>query len=454
MPEANLPVIPEYITVHLGKPDSNARNITVPFIDYIKNVASSEIYPTWPENAIRANVLAQVSYALNRIYTEFYRSRGYDFDITNSTQYDQAFVEGRDVFDTISKVVDDIFNDYIIKQGSVEPYFSQYCNGTTVTCNGLSQWGTVPLANQGMNPYEILTYYYGDDIDIVFNAPVQSIQESYPGFPLKLGDSLNEVKTIQVQLNRIRNNYPSIPRISSADGIFGAETEAAVKKFQQIFNLTVDGIVGKATWYKIKNVYNAVKRLNELSSEGVKYEDIALLYPTILKKGDSGLGVYTLQYYLAVIGYFNTAFPLIPLTGVFDEDTYNAVLTFQNAFGLTVDGIVGRETWKQLSKTYDETVGSLPYNYEGKTAAIYSGDMLKYSSSGEDVRKLQTYLNLIGRVDPAIPPPSITGYFGDQTLSAVRAFQKRNGIPVSGVVGAYTWNTIANVYNDLIFQGQ
>ena len=183
----NTPVIPEYITVHLGLPDQPAENIRVRFIDYIKNVASSEIYPNWPESAIRANILAQISYALNRIYTEYYRSKGYDFDITSTTQFDQKFIPNRDVFENISQIVDDIFNNYVIKRGTVQPYFTQYCNGTTSTCDGLSQWGTVDLAKQGLVPYEILQRYYGDDIDIVTNAPVANIPESYPGVPLRLG---------------------------------------------------------------------------------------------------------------------------------------------------------------------------------------------------------------------------------------------------------------------------
>ena len=167
-----LPFIPENITVHLGPPDSDADNVTLSFLDYIKNVASSEIYPTWPENALRANIYAQISFALNRIYTEWYPSQGYDFDITNSTAFDQAFVPNRDIYDNISRLVDSLFNSYVRRQGSIEPYFTQYCNGTTVTCEGLSQWGTVPLAEQGLIPYEILQNYYGDDIDIVQNAPV------------------------------------------------------------------------------------------------------------------------------------------------------------------------------------------------------------------------------------------------------------------------------------------
>ena len=166
------PFIPEQITVHLGTPDSNAPNVTVSFPDYIKNVISSEIYPTWPENSMRANIYAAVSFALNRIYTEWYRSRGYDFDITNSTQFDQAFVNGREIFQPVSVLVDELFNSYLRRRGNVEPLFAAFCNGTTVTCEGLSQWGTVDLAKQGFTPYEILTYYYGDNLEIVQDAPI------------------------------------------------------------------------------------------------------------------------------------------------------------------------------------------------------------------------------------------------------------------------------------------
>ena len=193
----NLPIIPENITVHLGAPSSSAQNVTVPFVDYIKNVASSEIYPTWPEEALRANIYAIISFALNRIYTEWYPSRGYNFDITNSTQFDQAFVPDREIFENIIYIVDDIFNDYVVRQGSIEPLFTQFCNGTTSTCDGLSQWGTVSLAESGYTPYRILQNYYGNDIGIVEDARVGEAGESYPGVPLRLGDAGNNVRLVQ-----------------------------------------------------------------------------------------------------------------------------------------------------------------------------------------------------------------------------------------------------------------
>ena len=178
MPERIFPIIPEQITVHLGTPESTAENVTVPFTDYIKNVASSEIYPTWPESALRANIYAIITFALNRIYTEWYRSRGYNFDITNSTQFDQAFVKNRDYFENISRIVDEIFNDYIVRQNDIQPLFSRFCNGTTSKCDGLSQWGSVTLAESGYTPFRILQNYYGDDIRLVENAPVAEIEES------------------------------------------------------------------------------------------------------------------------------------------------------------------------------------------------------------------------------------------------------------------------------------
>ena len=299
-----IPYIPEQITVHMGSPDSDAENITVDFPYYIKNVASSEIYPTWPESSLRANIYVIITYALNRIYTEWYRAIGYDFDITSTTQFDQAFVQNRDIFENISQIVDEIFNDYVRKQGSIEPYFTSFCNGTTVTCSGLSQWGTVELANRGYTPYEILKNYYGNDIEIVRNAEVRTNTPSYPEIILNLGMSGNDVRTIQVQLNRISRNYPAIPKIESPDGTFGVQTEEAVKAFQSIFNLNVTGMVDKATWYKIAYIYISVKRLAELNSEGLSIEEVSKQYSEELRIGMDGSEISNLQYYLAVVGAY------------------------------------------------------------------------------------------------------------------------------------------------------
>ncbi len=447
MAQVNFPVIPETITVHLGPPGSNAENVTVPFVDYIKNVASSEIYPTWPESALRANIYAIISFALNRVYTEFYRSKGYDFDITSSTAYDQAFVKDRDSFGNISDIVDEIFNDYVVKQGSIQPFFTQFCNGTTVTCEGLSQWGTVPLANQGLTPYEILQRYYGNDINIVQNAPVQNVEESYPGTPLKLGDAGNNVKIIQTELNRIAENYPAIPRIAREDGIFGTDTENTVRTFQQVFNIPQTGVVDKSTWYRIKQYYTGVKNLTSLVSEGITLEEAQVPFPGELSEGMTGIGVRTLQYYLNIIGYFNPDLNLLPLDGIFGPATTQAVREFQSYYGLPVTGVVNTDTWNRINKVYIDTVSSLPEEYSGGRAKLYPGYFLTEGISNQDVRDLQTYLALIGRNYRDIPEIPVTGYFGPQTREAVMTFQRLFGLPQTGAVGPVTWSQIAQQYD-------
>ena len=444
-----LPYIPETITVHLGLPDQPAENVTVNFSDYIKNVASSEIYPTWPESAIRANIYAQISYALNRVYIEWYRSKGYDFDITNTTQYDQYFVKDREVFENISRIVDEIFNNYVVREGSVSPLFTAYCNGTTSRCDGLSQWGTVTLAEQGYTPLEILQFYYGDDIAIIKNAPIRPNVESYPGFPLKLGSSGNEVKTIQQQLNRIADAYPSIPKINDPNGIFGAQTEAAVKRFQNIFNLAHDGIVGKSTWYRIKNVYNGVKKLAELTAENLTFDEVEPIYPSLLKEGMSGDYIKTLQYYLNIVAYFYPQIPNINVDGYFGPKTREAVIAFQEMFGLVPDGIVGRDTWKALSNAYKTSINSIPEEYKSEAEIVYPGYVLSEGITNDDVRRLQTFLEKISQAYPSIPSVTVDGVFGEKTKEAVSAIQRMYGIPVSGVAGPVTWGLIINLYNGI-----
>lgn len=322
MPE--YPYIPETITVHLGRPDEPAENVTVPFLEYIQNVASSELYPTWPENALRANIYAQVSFALNRIYTEWYPSRGYDFDITNSTAYDQAFVNGRDIFETVAVLVNELFDRYLARPGFVQPLFAAYCDGRRVQCDGLSQWGTVDLANQGLTPYQILTRYYGEDLDIR-TAPIRPAVRSYPGQPLRLGDVSISVEIMQSRLNRISNNYPAIPKIYPVDGVFDVNTESSVKAFQEIFNLTPDGIVGPATWYQITSVYNAVLRLAELNAIGITLQDISRTLPEELREGMSGEPVRLLQFFLSTVGRFNDDIPTVVIDGIFGSNTRDAV---------------------------------------------------------------------------------------------------------------------------------
>lgn len=449
MPDLIQPVIPENIRVHLGPPSSNAETVTVPFVDYIKNVASSEIYPTWPENALRANIYAIITFALNRIYTEWYPSRGYDFDITNSTQYDQAFVPGREIFENINDIVNDIFDEYVVRNGSIQPLFTQFCNGTTSTCQGLSQWGTVSLAEQGLTPYEILQRFYGGDISILTDTPVASVGESYPGEPLRLGDDSNSVKIIQTELNRISDNYPAIPKIRVENGLFGLDTENAVRAFQEIFGLPQSGTVDKATWYRIRRYYNGVKRLAELSAEGVTEEEASLPYKFELSAGMQGLYVRALQYYLDTIAYANPQLDMVQVTGIFDEPTVRAVEQFQEYYGLPVTGVADNTLWNILNREYRLAVESFPEGYEGERAKIYPGYVLSEGMRSDSVRDLQTYLSFIGSVYPEIPEIPVTGYFGTQTRDAVYTLQRLFGLPQSGLVGVNTWNTIAEEYNAL-----
>ena len=449
MSQAKLPFIPEYITVHLGLPDEPAENVTLPFPEYIKNVASSEIYPTWPESAIRANIYAQITYALNRVYTEFYRSQGYDFDITSTTQFDQKFIKDREIFENISQIVDEIFTSYVVKDGSIAPFFTAYCNGTTTVCDGLSQWDTVDLAKQGLSPFEILEFYYGDNINIVENAPISANVPSYPGVPLKLGSAGNEVRILQQQLNRITRNYPAIPKIKNINGIFGKDTEDTVKAFQRVFNLTPDGIVGEGTWYKIKYIYNGIKRLNELTSEGIALEEVKLPFPTVLSEGSRGDYVKIIQYYLNFIGYFYNNIPPVKIDGIFGPATKNAVEAFQKIFGLPVDGVVGNVTWYNLNKAYTSILNTLPKGYEGNNAVLYPGFFLTEGTRDENVKLLQEYINAISVYYDNITSATAVGIFGPRTKKAVEAIQKMAGIDVNGIVGPVTWNYIARIYSDL-----
>ncbi|MBO5294448.1 MAG: peptidoglycan-binding protein [Clostridia bacterium] len=442
-----LPVIPETITVHLGPPDSNAENVTLPFLDYVANVASSEIFPTWPESAIRANMYAQISFALNRIYTEYYRTRGYDFDITNSTAFDQYFVNGRDIFENIRQIAGELFDNYIRRQGNVEPLFAQYCNGTTVTCDGLSQWGTVSLAEQGYTPYEILTYYYGDNIELVRDAPIENVTTSAPQVALRLGAANDDVRVAQIRLNRISANFPSIPKIAVTDGIFGTDTEDAVRRFQEVFNLTPDGVIGKTTWYTIQNIYIGVKRLNDLNAEGIKPEEVTQQYPGVLQLGDTGNAVLNLQYFIAYVSQFYETIPAVAIDGSFGESTRSAVEAVQRTFGLPVDGVVGERTWNELYRAYVGIVNTIPPEYVEGSAVPYGGVPLRIGAESDQVLLLQQYLNAISDVYPEIPKINPTGYFGTRTQEAVITFQRLAGINPTGVVSAITWSAIAELFN-------
>lgn len=256
-------VIPEYIIVHDGAPsDSTAKNYWVRYKDYIKNVACCEIYPTWPESSIYANILAIQSFTLNRVYTEWYRNQGYDFTITSSTAYDHKWIYGRNIFENIDYLVDTVFANYLSRPGVRQPIFTSYCDGKRVTCSGLSQWGSMYLGDEGYSAIEILRYYYGNDMYINTATQISGVPSSWPGYDLGIGASGEKVLQLQNQLNRIARNYPAIPVIA-ADGIYGPRTAEAVSAFQKIFNLPATGVTDYATWYEISDIFVGVTRISE-----------------------------------------------------------------------------------------------------------------------------------------------------------------------------------------------
>ena len=440
-------IVPKNITVHLGRPAASARNVTVSFRDYIANVASSEVYPTWPIEALKANIHCQISLALNRIYTEWYPSKGYTFNITNSTSYDQYYVHGRTVFDVMVKLTDDIFNTYIRKTGTVNPYYSEYCDGKSVTCPGLKQWGTVTLANQGRNALSILKYYYGSDIEIVRTSNIQSIPRSYPGSPLRQGDRGTAVFTLQRQLNRITKDYPFLGLLT-VDGIFGRKMTEAVKKFQKQFNLTADGVVGRSTWYKISYIYVSVKDLAELTSEGETFSGTLPdsswnLGSSVLKQGSTGSEVEQMQFWLSTLAQYESSIPSVTVDGVYGSGTAAAVRAFQRLYGLTVDGIVGLTTWTEL---YDQFRS---IQSDNGTPNAYPGTALRQGSSGQNVRLVQFWLKIARTVYSSLNNITVDGIFGSSTAAAVRRFQTYFGLTSDGVVGRTTWNKLYEVYNDI-----
>ena len=446
-------VIPENITVHLGAPNSNAKNVTVPFIDYLKSVASSEIYPTWPLQALRANIYAQISFVLNRIFTEWYPSRGYDFNITNSPSYDQKYVHNRSTFESTDAVVEEIFNEYLTKTGRVDPFFAEYCDGKSVTCKGMSQWGSKADADRGMSAIAILRKYYGNDINIVESNNIVPIPVSYPGTPLRNGSSGEAVRVIQAQLNRIANDYPSIKKVN-VNGVFGGDTEAAVKQFQKIFDLTQDGVVGKRTWYKISYIYVSVKKLAQLTSEGESIKDGS--YPgRPVRRGDSGINVQIVQFYLNQTAvYVNSIIPVI-IDGSFGTATENSVKQFQDFFNLEQDGVVGELTWDKMQDIYEGIKMGVSVPEETPPADdSYPGTALRLGSMGPNVEKVQTWLNYVGEIYGEIPFVNIDGIYGPLTRDSVIAFQNQFNLEADGIVGRNTWNRLYAEWQNLTAEGQ
>ena len=439
------PIVPNNITIHLGIPNADANDITVPFTDYISNVASSELYPTWPRNALVANIYAIISFAMNRIYNEWYRSKGYNFDITSSPMYDQTYTFNRSTYENIDDIVNEIFDNYVIKKGQIQPYFTTYCDGRIKTCNGLSQWGTVTLANQGKSPLQILKNYYGTDIEIKYNAPVGNTTEGFPGSTITLGYAGNPVLAIERDLRRIRKNYPAIPEITDTLGIYNEETSNAVKKFQEIFNLPITGDVDKATWYKIKYIYTSVKKLSDLYSEGISQEEATFLYTDELDYGDTGIEVEYIHYFLDAIAFLDNDIPRLPTNSIYNNNTIAMVKAFQKKYKLPVTGKFTYTDWTVLKNAYRNILKSFPKEYQNYISELYPDYFLTRGTTGEDVKRFQQFLLKICRFDKSIPGVRVNGIFDELTEKSVKKIQQDYGFDINGIVGPLLWRKVVEL---------
>ncbi|WP_326908243.1 peptidoglycan-binding protein [Sedimentibacter sp. MB31-C6] len=441
-------VIPNSITVHLGAPDENAENVTVSFIDYIKNVASSELYPTWPEVALRANIHAIISIALNRIFTEWYKARGYNFDITNSTQYDQYFVKNRGIFDRIDNIVNNIFDEYIVRSGSLSPLYAQFCDGRISQCNGMYQWGTVELASQGYTPIDIIKYYYGDDVTLVTDTTVGDPIETFPGTPLQYGDSGQYIQLLQILLNTISTNFPAIPKVP-VDAVYGPSMINAVETFQLIFDLPTTGIVDKSTWYKIRNIHTAVTNLAELTSQGISISEI----PTDITEetGEVVPRVQLVQYFLNVLSaYYNTV-PPVDIDGILGIQTRTALLELQKTMGIPQTGLIDEETYNVMYNSVIGVLNTLPPSAIALPSLIFPGIVLERGSEGPNVYIIQQILSYISTILTELPTVDPDGIYGPATENAIIEFQNYFGIDPTGIVNEYTWNKLVENYRNLRF---
>ena len=395
---------------------------------------------SWPEEALRANIIAQVSLALNRIWTEWYPSRGYSFNITGSPGYDQAYVNGRTVFAVMERLTAELFSTFVQRSGDAEPYFTEYCDGKTVTCPGMKQWGTVDRAREGMNALQILRYYYGSRVQLVTTDNIAAIPSSYPGSPLRRGSTGTNVRILQKQLSRIARDYPSFGK-PAVTGTFDEATENSVKKFQKQFSLTADGVVGRATWNKVSFIYVSVKDLAELTSEGETAEGTQSAggWPgTVLRRGSTGSSVEQVQFWLSDLAQFDSSLVRVTVDGSYGAATERAVRAFQQKQSLTADGAVGQRTWNALYTAWVDAQSDL-----GGTA--WPGTALRRGAAGMEVRLVQFWLRLAADNYSALRTVTVDGSYGAATVSAVEAFQTLFGLTADGIVGRSTWNKLKEV---------
>ena len=445
--EYSLPDIPAYITVRLGYADADGENVTVPFPQYIKSVVSLNVSPDIPASSLCAIIYSVITKALFRISSSYYRKLGYGFDITADPQADMYFEGGAFVYDNVSKLTGGIFDGYITREGEGEPIDAQICF-EGVRCRGLSVEGSIDMGGMGKDCIDILKKYYGEDIIIRDSVPVSGLSNLYLlKYPLRPGDSGPNVSGLQISLNKIGANYQTIPYIENADGVFGTETEEALREFQRIFDLEPTGEVDKGTYYKLLYVLDSIYRLSYLVSLEQQFRDIPTDLRSELKYGDVGNQVKLLQYYLLFVSSFDRRVPPLQVVGVYGEKTYQSVTAFQRIFGFNPDGIVTEEVWEQLRNVYEGLFESMPPSAFSETAVPYGGNILILGSVGGDVRYLQLYLREVGGIYPNFPDITVNGVFDETTENAVKAFQRLFGIKETGVVTSTTWNIISEVYN-------
>lgn len=458
-------IIPEFITIHMGEPSECGEILTIPFIDYIKNVSCSCVYPTWREEALRANIYAITSFALNRIYTDWYKSRGYGFEITNSRNYDQMYVRGRTLFRNVCDIVDEIFDSCIKVEGFNQPLLAK-CENLSKEERCLSRWGSLDLAEDGLDALEILRKYYGDNIKVEKASYIAGIRRPYSGKPLSFDSVGDDVKFIQRALNFIGKKYTGIDKILQEDGIYGENTEKAVKNFQSIFNLKRDGIVGSKTWNKICLVYSLIKKIFGSDNDIEDSEQDSLP----LKLGSRGELVKIIQEDLNYVLSNYNFYKNLKVDGIYGPLTEKAVLDFQKIFSLVPDGIVGKDTLDRLEyvkenlkkldnvfsnkalindeKVYGELKGYQDMDSSGEclnnnnftiinqrklSKEVNMCINISFGDVGDDVKQLQKELNNLGKLYDFLEPLKEDGIFGENTKRVLEKFQEKFGLPVTGV---------------------
>ena len=440
--------IPAYITVHLDSPERESENVTVSFPDYIKGVASATEIENLPNEALKAVLYSQITLALNRINDRVYRKKRYPFDITSDEEFDQPYAYNGETFERVSKIIDEIFTQYIAREYDNYPIDAVVCYGGAIRCRGLSVEQSITLAQNGMDFLEILRYSFGRDIYIEDNTVLTGLQtDGLLTYPLAAFDRGKMVSGLQIALNQIGQNYSSIPHFNDIDGIYGNNTAEAVSEFQRIFYLSQTGNVDQATFHKLSYIYDSVRKPNELVAIGQELEYIPREFRADLEYGSVGESVKLLQYYLLFVSVYENRVPPLDVIGVFGEKTYQSVVSFQKVFGFEPNGIVTKPVWDFLYLVYEALYSVLPPSAFSKTAVEYFGNILLPGSQGIEVRYLQEYLNVASRYFGDLSPVNVTGYFDEMTEKAVIEFQKLFNINPSGVVSSTTWRVLSQIYN-------